>query len=305
MCNLPNFLVVGFPKCGSTSLHYFLDDHPDIFMPQQKEIHFFSYDRINILNKGPKDKHVKKLQIGEFENYKKMFRTSEKRKISGEVSPSYVNYPEVCIPKIKKILGKPKIIIIVRDPIKRAYSNYLHLVREGRETLDFYQALKKENTRRERGYSDFWYYSFNSDYFNKVKAYKEAFENVLIIESEQLKEKPKSTISDVYKFLEVNKDYEPSVLDKLYNEGGVYRSNIVTNFFFRQSKARDIARKIIPAKANIKHFKQKILKRYQKSIPEIDERAKKLLIDNLKTNTKKLKETYKLSCLNWDEELFN
>lgn len=305
MNNLPNFLVVGFPKCGSTSLHYFLDVHPEIFMPQQKEIHFFSYPNINLLNKGPKDKHVKKLQIGNIEDYSNLFRASSKSQISGEVSPSYVNYPNNCIPKIKEILGNPKIIIILRDPINRAYSNYLHLLREKRETLGFYDALKNEEKRKQMGYSDFWYYKFNSDYFQKVKAYKDAFEDVLILESEQLKANPEYTISNVYKFIGVSETYLPSNLNKSYNEGGVYKSNFVTDFFFQQSKARDIVRKIVPANKTMKHLKQKIIKNYKKETPEIDERAKWLLINDLKTNTKKLKETYNLTCLNWHDELFN
>jgi len=304
MNNLPNFLVVGFPKCGSTSLHYFLDVHPEIFMPEQKEIHFFSYDKVNPLNKGPKDKHVKKLQIGKFKDYKKLFKPIEDIQLAGEVSPSYVNYPKDCIPKIKETLGNPKIIIILRDPIDRAYSNYLHLYREKRETLGFYDALKEEEKRKQLGYSDFWYYRFNSDYYEKVVAYNDAFKEILIVEAEQLKANTKKTMSKVYKFIGVSEDFEPENIDKSYNEGGLYKSNLITDFFFQQSKARDIARKIIPAKRSMKHLKQKIISKYKQEAPEIDVRAKLFLIDSLKTDTKKLKETFNLTCMNWHEELF-
>ena len=59
----PNFIIAGFPKCGTTSLHYYLEEHPEIYMPTQKELHFFTCNILSKLNKGPKDAIVKKTQI--------------------------------------------------------------------------------------------------------------------------------------------------------------------------------------------------------------------------------------------------
>ena len=59
----PNFIIAGFPKCGTTSLHHYLGEHPEIYMPAQKELHFFTCNILSKLNKGPKDTIVKKTQI--------------------------------------------------------------------------------------------------------------------------------------------------------------------------------------------------------------------------------------------------
>lgn len=305
MEKLPNFLVVGFPKCGSTSLHYYLDAHPEIFMPKQKELHYFSNDVISKLNKGPKDKYIKKLHVQNSEDYKAQFVKAQNNQAVGEISPSYINYPEECIPKIKDLLGQPKIIIVLRDPIKRAYSNYLHLLRENRETLSFYNALLKEEGRKKASFSDFWYYAFNSDYYNKVKAYVSAFDDVLILESELLKKNTQHEVARVYNFLEVSSKFKSDNLQKTYNEGGVYEQNLVTKFFFEQSKVRDVARKIVPASTKMKHLKQKLVKRYKKETPEIDKKAEEYLVNLLRKETKRLKDEFKLTCLGWTPELFN
>lgn len=304
MKKLPDFLVIGFPKCGSTSLHYYLDAHPEIFMPKQKELHYLSFPIISKLNRGPQDKYIKRLHIRDYKTYEKQFVSAKKNQIIGEVSPSYVNYPNFCIPKIKETLDNPKIIILVRDPIKRAYSNYLHLKREQRENLSFYEALLKEEERKKNGYSDFWYYKFNSTYYSKIKAFKNAFSHVLIIESEMLKNEPKDCLSEVYDFLNVDSNFTPKNINKSYNEGGLYKKSLLTNLIFKQNKYRDFLRKNLPMKASLKHFKQKLIKVYQEEAPEIDIQSKTLLIESLKEDSQNLKKTYNLSCKNWESKLF-
>src|SRR5690606_30047138 len=117
---LPNFIVAGFPKCGSTSLHYYLNEHPDIFMPKQKELHYFTHKRLSSLCSGPADIEVDKFNIKTFEAYKAFYKGAQFYKAVGDVSPSYINYPE-CIEEIKQKLGDDiKVIVLVRDPINRA-----------------------------------------------------------------------------------------------------------------------------------------------------------------------------------------
>ena len=161
----PNFIIAGFPKCGTTSLHHYLNEHPQIFMPNQKELHFFTFEILSKLKNGPRDKIVKKTQIDNSEKYLKFYREVKNEIAIGDASPSYINYPTQ-FPKIKEYLNDPKLIIVLRDPINRAYSNYLHLKREQRETLSFKEAINIEEERKNKKYSDFWYYKFNSTYYD-------------------------------------------------------------------------------------------------------------------------------------------
>ena len=91
--NKPNFIISGFPKCGSTALHYYVDAHPEIFMPKQKELHYFTQSYISKLNKGPGDLEAKKSQVKSLDSYFKMFEGVSGEKTIGETSPSYINYP--------------------------------------------------------------------------------------------------------------------------------------------------------------------------------------------------------------------
>ena len=71
----PNFIIAGFPKCGTTSLFHYLKQHPEIFMPKQKELHFFTQRQIFKLNKGPKDKVVKQPHIKSEKEYLELFKS--------------------------------------------------------------------------------------------------------------------------------------------------------------------------------------------------------------------------------------
>ena len=70
---LPNFIISGFPKCGTTSLHYYLSEHPDIYMPDQKELHFFTNKIFSDENKGAGDAILAKTHIKNLKDYKKCF----------------------------------------------------------------------------------------------------------------------------------------------------------------------------------------------------------------------------------------
>jgi len=298
--NLPNFIVVGFPKCGSTALHYYLENHPEIFMPVQKELHFFTSDKLLKLSNGPGDKEVKKFMITSIEDYQKAYKNTKNEKAIGEVSPSYINHPDR-IPFIKKTLGEPKIIILLRDPVKRAYSNYLHLLREKRENLSFLEGLKKESERREDKYSDFWYYKFNSTYFDKVDKFKKSFDNVLILTQEDLNDKTVSTVKNIYSFLDVTVR-SPDNINQQYNIGGIYEDNIVTNLFLKQSFLKSSLKKMIPVTPKMKVFKEKLMARYQKKAPPISEEAENYLIEYFKNDVFKLNEIYDVNISNWNKK---
>jgi len=300
--SLPNFIVAGFPKCGSTALHYFLEEHPEIYMPKQKELHFFTNAILGKQNQGLGDKEVKKTQIKTFSKYKECFKDVKNEIAIGDASPSYLNYPEV-YGNIKEVLKDPKVVILLRDPIKRAYSNYLHLVREHRETLSFYDALQQEEKRKELSYSDFWYYTFNSLYFNKIVEAKKVFNNVLVITQEELNRNTALTVKKVFNFLEVDENFIPKHLDKKYNPGGSYKSNPITKFIFKKNKVNTLIRTLFPIPAALKHLKIKILKKYQVEPEKIDVKAEDYLVNVFKEDVKKL-QSLGVDVSTWNSKYF-
>jgi hypothetical protein len=266
----PNFIIAGFPKCGTTSLFHYLKQHPEIFMPNQKELHFFTQPQIYKLNKGPKDKVVKQSHIKSEKEYLELFKSVKDEIAVGDASPSYINYPEN-FGMIKQYLNDPKVIVIVRDPIDRAYSNYLHLKRELRETMDFFRALKNEDSRREESYSDFWYYRFNSTYYKKILMAKKTFSNVLVLTAEEFKRNPEITLKKVYSFLGVKLIVKKQALETKFNVGGYYKKNLITSLIFQPSRFKNALKKIIKPTRGIKMLVSRFSRLFQIKQPSIDQ----------------------------------
>ena len=293
----PNFIIAGFPKCGTTSLHHYLSEHPQIFMPSQKELHFFTYEILSKLKNGPKDGAVKKTQIQDSKKYLDFYRNVKNEIAVGDASPSYINYPNQFI-KIKEYLEDPKFIIVLRDPINRAYSNYLHLKREQRETLTFKEAVNRENKRIKDKYSDFWYYKFNSTYYDKILKAKETFKEVLIITSEELNENHEATMKKVYKFLDVDCNFITKRKSNRFNKGGYYKKNLFTKIIFQPSKFKNLIKKFIKPTPSLKILLARVASVFRAKTEEIDEETVLYLTKHFKEEVKKLK-SLNINTSNW------
>ena len=293
----PNFIIAGFPKCGTTSLHHYLSEHPQIFMPSQKELHFFTYEILSKLKNGPKDGAVKKTQIQDSKKYLDFYRNVKNEIAVGDASPSYINYPNQFL-KIKEYLEDPKFIIVLRDPINRAYSNYLHLKREQRETLTFKEAVNRENKRIKDKYSDFWYYKFNSTYYDKILKAKETFKEVLIITSEELNENHEATMKKVYKFLDVDCNFITKRKSNRFNKGGYYKKNLFTKIIFQPSKFKNLIKRFIKPTPSLKILLARVASVFRAKTEEIDEETVLYLTKHFKEEVKKLK-SLNINTSNW------
>jgi hypothetical protein len=123
MKNLPNFLIIGPPKCASTSLHYYLGQHADVYVSDVKETNFFTHD------------YYKGLDF-----YSTYFSHAGSVKAIGEATPSYFFLP-FAIDRIKKDLPAVKLIVTFRNPIERAFSHWLMFKEEGKEKKSFSEAI--------------------------------------------------------------------------------------------------------------------------------------------------------------------
>jgi hypothetical protein len=214
---LPNFLIVGAAKAGTTSLYEYLRQHPDIFMPEWKELSFFIGDPFGPLHKVKKPHY-----------YYKVFAAAHDYKAVGEASTSYL-FDEAAPDIIRQNLGIIKIIIILRDPVAMSYSLYNHQVRkEGETSADFESALAAEDRRRQS--SDFkkscygwhanYYYYHRGLYYEQVKRYFDTFgkESVKIILFDELTQDAVRTVQEIYRFLDVNDCIVPDI--RVHNPAG-------------------------------------------------------------------------------------
>ncbi len=230
---LPNFLIVGVGKSGTTTLYYILKEHPDIFMSPVKEPCFFSAQFLNLPQKGIQDE--KKLFVREFADYCTLFADVKNEKAIGEASADTIYYYEHTIPMIKQVLGEPRIIIMLRNPVDRAYSNYMHLWRDNREYLSFEDGLAQEEARIRNAWQVMWYYKKRGLYYDQVKAFMEAFSHVHVVLTDELKKNPQDTLKGVYEFLEVATDFQTTQTRKQYNISGFPRFKTFNNFFLMKN----------------------------------------------------------------------
>jgi hypothetical protein len=200
--NKPNFIIVGTAKAGTTSLYDILKDHPDIFLPKIKEPHFFS--GVNT-----------PASIKTWEEYLTLFGNVKTETLIGEASVSYLASYEKAIPQIKHYLKDPKIIIILRNPIDRAHSDYLMDIRKGTQKKDFQHFIDNpDNIYIQYGY-----------YYNQVKAYIENFTNVKVLFYENIN--TEVFLNETLSFLDVCNIEELKIAES--NVGGRWKYSFISH----------------------------------------------------------------------------
>ena len=231
---LPNFLIIGAARCGTTALYNILRKHPDISMPALKEPRYFSSRQLEFPHNGPGDHTIDQAVIRKENDYKKLFTKVGGKRI-GEASPDYLFFHEFTAGNIYNYLGDVEIIILLRNPVERAYSAYNHLLRDNREKLSFEDALEMEYQRKKDNYDFMWLYKEVGLYYEQVKTFKERFSNVHVLLQEDLKRQPEHEINRITEFLSIsnNFQYDSSVN---YNSAGE-PSNFVAKFILDRNNS--------------------------------------------------------------------
>ena len=206
----PNLYIVGAPKAGTTSLYHYLNQHPDIAIPD-KEPRFFIKDTIqSVSDKDPIKPYLLRSSVLDEITYTNLY-TNRNEKIKCDASTQYLYHHNEVISKIKQLKNNrsPKILIILRNPIERAFSNYSHNYSTF-ENLNFEHALEQEKYRISEGYNSFWYYKGLSTYAESVKAYKDAFKQVKVVFFEDFVNNIDKSLVDIFDFLEVDNNFKVS-----------------------------------------------------------------------------------------------
>ena len=174
-----DFLVVGAAQSGTTTLYETLNKHPRIFIPQRKECRYFSCMPVECAGPPP---GASDYVVQAAEEYRHLFKGAKAGQLCGDISPDYLYYHRNAVPKIlDEIHAQVPIIIVLRNPIDRTYSNYLHHVRDGWEDLSFEAALDAEVARGAANWAWGWRYVDVGLYAEQVKAYMDNFERVLLL----------------------------------------------------------------------------------------------------------------------------
>lgn len=241
---LPDFMIVGAAKSGTTSLYYYLKQHPYIYMPKRKEPWFFS----------SKNYSKRTGVVNTLEEYAKLFENAKEYQLIGEASVSYLCTYEETIKNIKEIYKEKtkdiKIIIVLRNPIERIFSRYMMFKRDNWiNNESFLENVLNENKYKERFYWDENYIEC-SMYYNQVKAYLENFENVLCLPYEDLRDNLDDTIKQIFSFL--NLKHININTETKFNVSGIPKNKIIHNIMHTDNLFKDFVKNLLPADFRVK-----------------------------------------------------
>jgi hypothetical protein len=247
----PNFFIVGAPLCGTTSLYWYLRQHPKVFMPIRKEPYYF--------NPNTRESYVgSEPPIRLEKDYLRLFEGVRDEIAIGEASTSYLIDP-ACAKRIHDALPHSKIIISLRDPVERTFSAYLSHVTLGLKS-SFAEFIKTNLSEHESGKWDGSNQITPSFYYQSVKRYLDVFgkENVKVLIFEEFTHDIKKTVRDLLNFLGIPDDHF------VFNEEpvGSYATprNTVAKFIMSNIKLRRLTAHIIPMETRQKLGNKYLLK---------------------------------------------
>jgi hypothetical protein len=228
----PNFFIVGAQKAGTTSLYFYLKEVPQVYMSPLKEPFYFSP---HVVHNSASD------IIRDKKEYLRLFEKANGYIAIGEATPIYLWDPDA--PKlIHQTVPRARIIMILRDPIERAYSNYLMRVRYSGVQSSFYDELMRDYRSQDKLYGKSQLYVEFGMYYEQVKRYFDIFgrEQVKVIIFEEFVKRPEQTVNEVLGFLGVK--YTVTEIREQHNPYSVPRTPLSRWIFavFRWLRARNI-----------------------------------------------------------------
>ena len=281
--NIPDFMVLGAAKSGTTSLYAYLQRHPGIFFPDLKEPEFFS--REAVWNKG-------------FDWYYKLFEPAHPEELCGEASTTYTRWPHTldAARLISENVNTRRFIYMMRDPVERAFSHYQHHMRTG-VTKTFEQALAEDDIYFDCG-----------NYMMQIERYLQYFdkEDFLFLFSEDLRNDPDAVLVEIQNFLGVN-------FVNLMQEGSISRNTKKDGHYLRARTTQRL-RKIPGVSSIINYFpagwREKVVQSLQNSslgkkieaqhnVPKMLPDTRKKLIDLYTKPNKRLEQFLQVDLSQW------
>jgi hypothetical protein len=208
---LPNFLVIGAGKSGTTSLWRYLGQHPDVYVSPVKEPNFFALEGKSLDFGAPKNmtRNINSWSVTNLGAYRDLFNEVSGEKAIGEASPLYLYFPDAP-GRIRHYIPDVRLIAILRNPVERAYSAFTHLVHHNVEPFtDFARALQEEEARIEANWEWTWHYKRAGFYYEQLSRHYETFdrEQIRVYLYEDLCDDPIGLLRDLFGFIGVDEAF--------------------------------------------------------------------------------------------------
>lgn len=238
---LPNFIVIGGTKSGTTALFWYLAGHPEIYAGPRHHIGYFAYglDNTGSMLYGDPELHTWKVKTRE--QYEELFADAGSATAIGDISPIYLETPHAAA-RIHEVVPEARIICSLRNPIDRAYSDYLMYLRKQGDRVDPERDLISS---AEWAQPDSHWMSIGR-YYEQLSRYFDLFprKQIHILMSEDLRQKTIESVQEIYRFLEVGSDFQPDLATP-HNVGGV-PSNMFMERLLTNGRLRAAMKPMLP-----------------------------------------------------------
>jgi Sulfotransferase domain len=201
----PNFVIAGAARAGTTALSEIVRRHPLAFMTEPKEPHYFAFAGQLVEFTGPGDAQtINRVAITDERDYLALYPQQPGYVAMGDGSVSTLYHYAHAIPHIRRLNPEMRVLLILREPVDRAYSSYQYLRVRGFEPhVDFRAAVEDEPVRKAAGWHHLWHYVSMGQYADQVAAFLDAFgpEQVRVLFYDDLVARPHWVAEQVYEFL--------------------------------------------------------------------------------------------------------
>ena len=209
----PDFLLVGAPKAGTTALFRALSRHRDVFVSPEKEPRFFAFRGERPVFGGPGGERIARSVVFDDDAYLELFQACPPGKVAGEASTAYLHAADAPL-NASACVPDARIIAVLRHPVDRGYSQWLHLRQEGlEEVADFERAWKLGAERAAAGWPPIWLYRERGRYGEQLQRWLRHFpaNQVLVLFYEEWLEQPDETLARICRHLGIDDGILPRV----------------------------------------------------------------------------------------------
>lgn len=245
---MPNFLLIGTQKGGTTALAFHLAKHPQIYLSPVKEPGFFDFEGHKPNFCGPGDRQLYRFVTTDIQAYRQLFEGVSDEIAIGEATTWYLYSPKAP-ERIHQYIPDVKLIAILRNPIDRAYSAFMHAIRDERETLsDFAAALDQEETRIKQNWEYLWRYKQMGFYSVQLQRYFDLFDRsqIRVYLYEDLNNSPTKLLEDICQFLKVDEAHMPTMSQRL-NTSGMPKNKLLNQLLKKPNPLKSTLKFLVPS----------------------------------------------------------
>ncbi|MEE8154906.1 MAG: sulfotransferase [Phycisphaerales bacterium] len=303
---LPNFLIIGAAKSGTTSLMKYVGQHPHVFMCPVKTHFFYLGDDPSLIRDTPDGWFRRPVIETTRSGYEARFESAGDASAIGETCDTYLP-SERAAKRIHQYIPDAKLIAILREPAGRAFSSYTHMLRDGEETLSFADGLAQEPKRIAEDRAPIWQYRQRGYYYQQLKIYMDLFgrERVRVYVYDDLCADVDGLLRDIFEFLGVDPGQKIDTSLR-YNVSGTPRTGALRTLHHgitQPNRFKSLLRSILPkrmartiARHVIQGFQMRALEK-----PEFPDDVRRALIEDFREDILKLQDLLQRDLSKWLE----